>query len=49
MVAVYRFSNNRVDFNQRFTSDLSVRREMSNRAWAADGYAPNGVAFCAAI
>ncbi len=49
MVPVYRFSNNRADFNQRFTTDLSVRRAMLNRAWALDGYAANGVAFCSPI
>jgi serine protease len=49
MVPVYRFSNNRAAFNQRFTADLSARRAMLNRAWALDGYAANGVAFCSAI
>jgi hypothetical protein len=46
---VYRFSNQRRDFNQRLTTDLSVRRAMINRAWALDGYTSNGVAFCTPI
>jgi len=49
MVPVYRFSNNRHDYNQRFTTDLSVRRAMINRAWTLDGYAPNGAAFCSPV
>ena len=49
MVPVYRFSNNRADFNQRFTTDLSSRRAMINRAWPLDGYAANGAAFCSPV
>jgi serine protease len=49
MVPVYRFSNNRRDFNQRFTTDLSARRAMINRSWAVDGYWANGVAFCSPV
>jgi serine protease len=48
-IPVYRFSNNRKDFNQRMTLDLSVKRAMLNRAWAPDGGGPNGVAFCSPI
>ncbi|MFO1399059.1 MAG: S8 family peptidase [Burkholderiales bacterium] len=46
---VYRFFNNRRDANHRYTVDLSVRRAMQNRAWAAEGTGPNSVAFCSAI
>jgi hypothetical protein len=48
-IPVYRFSNNRRDFNQRMTFDLSVKRAMINRAWVPDGGGPNGTAFCAPI
>lgn len=48
-IPVYRFSNNRRDFNQRFTFDLSVKRAMINRAWVPDGAGPNGTAFCSPI
>ena len=48
-IPVYRFSNNRKDFNQRMTLDLSVKRSMLNRAWAQDGGGPNGVGFCSPI
>jgi hypothetical protein len=48
-IPVYRFSNNRKDFNQRMTLDLSVKRAMINRAWVPDGGGPNGVAFCSPI
>jgi serine protease len=46
---VYRFFNARRDANQRFTTDLSVRRGMLNRVWVADGPGANGAAFCALI
>ena len=48
-IPVFRFSNNRNDFNQRMTFDLSVKRAMINRAWAPDGGGPNGTAFCSPI
>ena len=48
-IPVYRFSNNRKDFNQRMTFDLSVKRAMINRAWVPDGGGPNGTAFCSPI
>jgi hypothetical protein len=48
-IPVYRFSNNRQDFNQRMTFDLSVKRAMINRAWVPDGDDPNGTAFCSPI
>lgn len=43
---VYRFFNNRNDANHRYSIDLTVRRAMLNRQWAAEGLGPNGVAFC---
>ena len=46
---VYRFFDNRRDANHRYTVDLSVRRAMLNRAWAAEGKGANGVAFCSPI
>lgn len=46
---VYRFFDNRQDANQRHTVDLSVRREMLNRAWAPQGIGPNSVIFCSPI
>ena len=49
LVPVFRFSNNRQDFNQRMTFDLSVKRAMINRAWVPDGGGPNGTAFCSPI
>ena len=48
-IAVYRFDNNRVDFNQRHTIDRSVKRAMLNRAWVPDGAGADGVAFCSPI
>ena len=46
---VYRFFNNRRDANHRYSTDLSVRRTMQNRAWIPEGNGANGVAFCSAI
>ena len=46
---VFRFDNNRHDFNQRHTIDLTVKRSMINRAWVPDGAGNNGVAFCSPI
>jgi serine protease len=46
---VYRFFNNRKDANHRYSVDLSVRRAMLNRQWAAEGTGEPGVAFCSAI
>jgi hypothetical protein len=43
---VYRFFNNRNDANMRHTIDLTVRREMANKQWAANGTGPEGVTFC---
>jgi hypothetical protein len=48
-VGTYRFDNNRQDFNQRHTIDLSVKRAMINRAWVPTGSGSNGVAFCTPI
>ncbi len=48
-VPVYRFDNNRRDFNQRHSIDLTVKRAMINRAWVPDGAGKNGVAFCSPI
>ncbi len=48
-VATFRFDNNRKDFNQRHTIDLSVRRAMINRAWAPSGSGKNGAGFCTPI
>ena len=48
-IPVYRFDNNRQDFNQRHTINPSVKRAMLNRAWAPDGAGPRGVAFCSPI
>jgi serine protease len=45
----YRFDNNRRDFNQRHTIDLSIRRAMLNRSWAPTGTGKNGVGFCTPI
>jgi serine protease len=46
---VYRFFDNRRDANHRYSVDLSVRRQMVNKAWAPEGFGPNSVAFCSAI
>ncbi|HYQ99174.1 MAG TPA: S8 family peptidase [Casimicrobiaceae bacterium] len=48
-IATYRFDNNRKDFNQRHTIDLSVRRAMINRAWPPSGPGRNGAGFCTPI
>lgn len=51
-MAIYRFDNNRNDFNQRHTADLTVRRAMLNRAWVPTGTRgplERGVAFCAPL
>ena len=45
----FRFDNNRRDFNQRHTIDLSIRRAMLNRAWAPTGKGNTGVGFCTPI
>jgi hypothetical protein len=48
-IPVFRFDDNRQDFNQRHTIDLSVKRAMLNRAWVPDGAGARGVAFCSPI
>jgi hypothetical protein len=48
-IATFRFDNNRRDFNQRHTIDLSVRRAMINRSWPPSGKGKNGVGFCTPI
>jgi len=45
----FRFDNNRRDFNQRHTIDLSIRRAMINRSWAPTGQGNSGVGFCTPI
>jgi len=49
LLATFRFDNNRRDFNQRHTIDLSVRRAMINRVWAPAGSGKSGVGFCTPI
>lgn len=48
-VPVYRFFDGRRDANHRLTADLTVRREMINRAWAPEGTGPNGVTLCSPL
>ncbi len=45
----FRFDNNRRDFNQRHTIDLSIRRAMLNRSWAPTGKGNRDVGFCTPI
>ena len=49
LLATFRFDNNRRDFNQRHTIDLSVRRAMINRSWVPAGSGTSGVGFCTPI
>jgi hypothetical protein len=44
---VYRLYNNRPDVNHRYTADAGVRSGLVARGYIAEGYGPDGVAFCA--
>jgi PKD domain/Repeat of unknown function (DUF5648) len=44
---VYRLFNNRIDANHRYTADLATKQAMLARGHTAEGYGPEGVAFCA--
>jgi hypothetical protein len=45
---VYRLYNNRADANHRYTTSLTVRAQMMNAGWIAEGYGALAVAMCAA-
>ncbi len=47
-VAVYRTWNGRADSNHRYMTDPAIRAQMLAAGHVAEGYGPNGVAFCAA-
>jgi PKD repeat protein len=47
--AVYRLFNNRKDANHRYTIDVKIREAMLTRGYIAEGYGPDGVAFCAPV
>lgn len=46
-VPVYRLYNQRPDVNHRYTTEPSVREQMKAQRYVAEGYGPDGVAFCA--
>ncbi|MET0441355.1 MAG: hypothetical protein ABW071_05160, partial [Casimicrobiaceae bacterium] len=43
---VYRLWNARADSNHRYTADAAVKAAMIARGYVAEGYGPDGVAFC---
>jgi len=43
---VYRLWKSSGNSNHRFTTSLSVRSQMLNQGWIAEGYGPDGVAMC---
>jgi len=47
MTPVYRLWNGRADSNHRYTTDKGVRDAMVAQGYVAEGYGPDGVAFCA--
>ena len=46
---VFRLWNQRIDNNHRFTTDRAVRAAMIGQGFLAEGFGPEGVAFCAPI
>jgi hypothetical protein len=44
---VYRMYNNRPDVDHRYTTSLTIRAQITNAGWIAEGYGPNTVAMCA--
>ncbi len=46
-VSVYRLYDNRLDVDHRYTTLLSIRDQMLNAGWIAEGYGANAVAMCA--
>ena len=48
-VPVYRIFNNRPDANHRYTTDVSVRKQMIAKGGVPEGAGPEGVAFCAPV
>ena len=46
LIPVYRLWNQRVDSNHRFTANVLIRQRMLQRGYVAEGYGPDGVAFC---
>jgi serine protease len=47
-VPVYRLWNNRADTNHRYTTSLTIRRQMLAKGYLAEGYGSNPVSMCAA-
>jgi len=46
-VPVYRVYNKRADANHRYTTSLSLRRQMTDEGWVVEGYGPDAVGMCA--
>jgi len=46
-VPVYRAWDSRVDSNHRYTVSLTIRQQMIDAGWVAEGYGPNAVIMCA--
>jgi hypothetical protein len=44
---VYRVYDNRPDVDHRYTTSPTLRAQMTNAGWIAEGYGPNAVAMCA--
>ena len=44
---IYRLWNNRADSNHRYTISTTVRQQMVNAKWTAEGYGTIGVVMCA--
>lgn len=43
---MFRLWNARLETNQRYTTDPSVREALIARGYVPEGYGPAGVAFC---
>jgi uncharacterized protein DUF5648 len=46
-IPVYRLWNGRVDSDHRYTTDPTIKQEMIQRGYMAEGYGPHGVVMCA--
>jgi hypothetical protein len=46
-IPVYRLWNGRVDSDHRYTTDATIRKQMIQQGYVAEGYGPSGVVMCA--
>ncbi len=46
-IPIYRLYNNRADANHRYTASMTVKAQMLQEGWLAEGYGPSAIAMCA--